>query len=182
MIQWVYETYGRRRAALCSTVIRYRAKGALRDVGKAMELPEDVIELLSSQIWGWSMDGTEANHAEELNPNMADRRLRLTLDIARRKGRETVDYLTPELERVLGKTLGVPLFQEQAMQVVMVCAGFFASEADQLRRAMATFKHTGGVVNFRERRLTGMVERGYSEGFAERSVNQLEGFGSYGFR
>ena len=64
---------------------------------------------------------------------------------------------------MLGKTLGVPLFQEQAMQVAMVYAGFSASEADQLRRAMAAFKHTGGVVNFRERLMNGMVERGYTE-------------------
>ncbi|WP_145200276.1 error-prone DNA polymerase [Sphingobium sp. B2] len=332
VIQWVYETYGRHRAALCSTVIRYRAKGALRDVGKAMGLPEDVITLLSSQIWGWSTEGAEPKHAEELNLNLQDRRLRLTLDLARqligtprhlsqhpggfvltedrldelvpiepaamedrqviewdkddvdalkmmkvdvlalgmlscmrrgfdllrehkgidldlatipaedprtyamirkadtlgtfqiesraqmamlprikprtyydlviqvaivrpgpiqgdmvhpylrrREGLEKVDYPTPELEKVLGKTLGVPLFQEQAMQVAMVCAGFSASEADQLRRAMATFKHTGGVVHFRERLMSGMVERGYTEEFAERTVSQLEGFGSYGF-
>ncbi|HWV02100.1 MAG TPA: error-prone DNA polymerase [Devosia sp.] len=332
VIQWVYETYGRHRAALCSTVIRYRAKGALRDVGKAMGLPEDVIGLLSSQIWGWSTEGAEPKHAEELNLNLDDRRLRLTLDLARqligtprhlsqhpggfvltedrldelvpiepaamedrqviewdkddvdalammkvdvlalgmlscmrrgfdllrehkgvdldlasvpaedprtyamirkadtlgtfqiesraqmamlprmkprtyydlviqvaivrpgpiqgdmvhpylrrREGLEQVDYPTPELERVLGKTLGVPLFQEQAMQVAMVCAGFSASEADQLRRAMATFKHTGGVVNFRERLMGGMIERGYTEEFADRTVSQLEGFGSYGF-
>ncbi|AHE52189.1 error-prone DNA polymerase [Sphingomonas sanxanigenens] len=332
VIQWVYETYGRHRAALCSTVIRYRAKGALRDVGKAMGLPEDMIGLLSSQIWGWSTEGAEPKHAEELNLNLDDRRLKLTLELARqligtprhlsqhpggfvltedrldelvpiepaamedrqviewdkddvdalkmmkvdvlalgmlsamrrgfdllrehkgididlasvpaedprtyamirkadtlgtfqiesraqmamlprmkprtyydlviqvaivrpgpiqgdmvhpylrrREGLESVDFPTPELERVLGKTLGVPLFQEQAMQVAMVCAGFTASEADQLRRAMATFKHTGGVVHFRERLMSGMIERGYGEEFAERTVSQLEGFGSYGF-
>jgi len=101
--------------------------------------------------------------------------------LRRREGLEKVEYPTPELERVLGKTLGVPLFQEQAMQVAMVCAGFSAAEADQLRRAMATFKHTGGVVNFRERLMNGMIERGYTEEFAERIVKQLEGFGSYGF-
>lgn len=332
VIQWVYETYGRHRAALCSTVIRYRSKGALRDVGKAMGLPEDVLSLLSSQIWGWSSEGAEPKHAEELNLNLEDRRLKLTLDLARqligtprhlsqhpggfvltedrldelvpiepaamedrqviewdkddvdalkmmkvdvlalgmlsamrrgfdllrehkgidldlasvpaedrrtyamirkadtlgtfqiesraqmamlprikprtyydlviqvaivrpgpiqgdmvhpylrrREGLEKVEFPTPELERVLGKTLGVPLFQEQAMQVAMVCAGFSASEADQLRRAMATFKHTGGVVHFRDRLLSGMQERGYTQEFAERTVSQLEGFGSYGF-
>src|SRR5690606_8903804 len=84
-------------------------------------------------------------------------------------------------EKVLGKTLGVPLFQEQAMQVAMVCAGFSAAEADQLRRAMATFKHTGGVVNFRERLMRGMIARGYAEEFAEKIIGQLERFGSYGF-
>jgi error-prone DNA polymerase len=101
--------------------------------------------------------------------------------LRRREGDEAVDFPTPELEKVLGKTLGVPLFQEQAMQVAMVCAGFSAAEADQLRRAMATFKHTGGVVNFRERLMRGMIDRGYAEDFAEKIIGQLEGFGSYGF-
>src|SRR5665213_4520099 len=83
VIQWVYETYGRHRAALCSTVIRYRAKGALRDVGKALGLPEDMIGMLSKQVWGWSEEGVEPKHAEELNLNLSDRRLKLTLDLAR---------------------------------------------------------------------------------------------------
>jgi hypothetical protein len=69
--------------------------------------------------------------------------------LRRREGREPVDYPTPELEKVLGKTLGVPLFQEQAMRVAIECAGFTPGEADQLRRSMATFKHTGGVSKFR---------------------------------
>jgi error-prone DNA polymerase len=81
---------------------------------------------------------------------------------------------------VLGKTLGVPLFQEQAMQVAIECAGFTAGEADQLRRAMATFKHTGGVSKFRDKLINGMVANGYTPEFAERP-SQLEGFGSYGF-
>ncbi len=68
--------------------------------------------------------------------------------LRRREGKEPVDYPTPELERVLGKTLGVPLFQEQAMRVAIECAGFTPSEADQLRRAMATFKFTGGGLAF----------------------------------
>ena len=332
VIQWVYETYGRHRAALCSTVIRYRAKGALRDVGKALGLSQDVIALLSKQVWGWGGDGVEDKDAEALNLNLEDRRLRLTLDLARaligaprhlsqhpggfvltedrldelvpiepasmedrqviewdkddvdalkfmkvdvlglgmlscmrgafdlmrahkgvdldlatipaedprtyamirkadtlgvfqiesraqmamlprikprtfydlvievaivrpgpiqgdmvhpylrrREGKEPVDYPTPELERVLGKTLGVPLFQEQAMKVAMVCAGFTPGEADQLRRAMATFNHTGGVSKFGKRLIEGMVARGYSEEFATRTFSQLEGFGSYGF-
>src|SRR6476646_9374982 len=75
--------------------------------------------------------------------------------IRRREGRESVSYPTPELEKVLGKTLGVPLFQEQAMRVAIECAGFTASEADQLRRAMATFKHTGGVSKFKEKLVNG---------------------------
>ena len=331
VIQWVYETYGRDRAALCSTVIRYRAKGALRDVGKALGLPEDLTKTLSSQVWGWS-EGVEQKHPETLNLNMGDRRLRLALELAhqlvgtprhlsqhpggfvltrdrldelvpiepaamedrqviewdkddidvlkfmkvdvlalgmlscmrrafvllaehkdirldlasipaedprtyamirkadtlgtfqiesraqmamlprirprtfydlvievaivrpgpiqgdmvhpylrRREGREEVSYPKPELEAVLGKTLGVPLFQEQAMRVAIECAGFTAGEADQLRRAMATFKHTGGVSKFGEKLINGMVDNGYDRDFAERTFRQLEGFGSYGF-
>ena len=83
VMQWVFDTYGRDHAALCSTVIRYRAKGALRDVGKALGLPEDLIKMLSSQIWGWSREGIEPKHAEDLNLNLGDRRLRLALDLAR---------------------------------------------------------------------------------------------------
>ncbi|MDI4665967.1 error-prone DNA polymerase [Xanthobacter autotrophicus] len=331
VIQWVYETYGRDRAALCSTVIRYRAKGAIRDVGKALGLPEDLTKTLSSQVWGWSED-VEAKHAEGLNLNMGDRRLRLALVLAhqlvgtprhlsqhpggfvltrdrldelvpiepaamadrqviewdkddidilkfmkvdvlalgmlscmrrafdllaehkdvrldlatipaedprtyamvrradtlgtfqiesraqmamlprikprtfydlvievaivrpgpiqgdmvhpylrRREGKEKVEYPKPELEAVLGKTLGVPLFQEQAMKVAICAAGFTPGEADQLRRAMATFKHTGGVSKFAEKLINGMITNGYERDFAERTFRQLEGFGSYGF-
>jgi error-prone DNA polymerase len=332
VMQWVFETYGRNHAALCSTVIRYRAKGALRDVGKALGLTEDLIRMLSSQVWGWSEEGVEPKHAEELNLNLSDRRLRLALDLAReligtprhlsqhpggfvlthdrldelvpiepaampdrqviewdkddidslkfmkvdclalgmltcmkrafdflaeakgieldlatipaedprtyamirkadtlgtfqiesraqmsmlprmkprtfydlvievaivrpgpiqgdmvhpylrrREGKEAVVYPTPELEKVLGKTLGVPLFQEQAMRVAIDCAGFTPGEADQLRRAMATFKFTGGVSKFKDKLIDGMVERGYDKEFAEKTFSQLEGFGSYGF-
>jgi error-prone DNA polymerase len=332
VIQWIYETYGRDRAALCATVIRYRARGAVREVGKALGLTEDVTSALASQVWGWSDEGVDPEHAAELNLNLADRRLQLTLDLSRqligaprhlsqhpggfvltqdrldelvpiepaamekraviewdkddidalkfmkvdvlglgmlgcmrrtfdllaehkatrldlatipaedprtyamirkadtvgvfqiesraqmamlprvkprtfydlvievaivrpgpiqgdmvhpylrrREGIEPVDYPTPELERVLGKTLGVPLFQEQAMRVAIECAGFTASEADQLRRSMATFKHTGGVSKFRDKLVSGMIARGYTPEFAERTFTQLEGFGSYGF-
>ncbi|TIP29063.1 MAG: DNA polymerase III subunit alpha, partial [Mesorhizobium sp.] len=331
VMQWVYETYGRDHAALCSTVIRYRTKGAVRDVGKALGLPEDMTKLLSSQIWGHG-EAVDEQRARELNLNLGDRRLRLTLELAaqlagtprhlsqhpggfvlthdrlddlvpiepaamkdrqvvewdkddidalkfmkvdvlalgmltcmkksfdllsehkgialdlatipaedprtyamirkadtlgvfqiesraqmsmlprmkprtfydlvievaivrpgpiqgdmvhpylrRRDGTEAVTFPTPELERVLGKTLGVPLFQEQAMQVSMVCAGFSAGEADQLRRAMATFKHTGGVSKFRDKLINGMIANGYTPEFAEKTFSQLEGFGSYGF-
>ena len=83
VMQWVFETYGRNHAALCSTVIRYRAKGALRDVGKALGLTEDLIKMLSSQIWGWSEEGVEPKHAEELNLNLDDRRLKLAITLAR---------------------------------------------------------------------------------------------------
>jgi error-prone DNA polymerase len=332
VIQWVYDRYGSDRAALCATVMRFRARGAVRDVGKVMGLPEDVTGALASQLWGWSEDGVTEDHAAGLNLNLEDRRLRLTLELAReligfprqlgthpggfvltrdrlddlvpvapaamagrqvvewdkddidtlgfmkvdvlglgmlgclrrafelleehrglrldmasvppedpatyamvrkadtigtfqiesraqmamlprlkprtfydlviqvaiirpgpiqgdmvhpflrrREGLEPVDYPTPELARVLGKTLGVPLFQEQAMQVAIVCAGFSPSEADQLRRSMATFRSAGGVDRFRDKLIGGMVERGYAQEFAERTFTQLEGFGSYGF-
>ena len=332
VIQWVYEHYGRERAALTATVIRYRSKGALREVGKALGLPEDLIQTLSGQLWGWSEAGVTEQQLRDLNLNPQDRRLRLTLELAaqlrgaprhlsqhpggfvlthdrlddlvpiepaamegrqiiewdkddidalrfmkvdvlalgmlscmrrgldllaehkdihldlasipaedpctyamirkadtlgtfqiesraqmsmlprlkprtyydlvvqvaivrpgpiqgdmvhpylrRREGLEEVDYPRPELEKVLGKTLGVPLFQEQAMRVAIECAGFTAGEADLLRKSMATFKHTGGVSKFRDRLISGMIARGYEEEFAARTFQQLEGFGSYGF-
>ena len=332
VIQWVYEHYGRDRAALCATVIRYRARGAMREVGKALGLTEDVTGALSSQVWGWSEAGVDEGHAAALNLNLDDRRLRLAIDLARqligfprhlgqhpggfvltrdkladlvpiepatmkdrqiiewdkddidalkfmkvdvlglgmlgclrrafdmleehrgetrdlftvpqcdpatyamiqradtlgtfqiesraqmsmlprmkprslydltiqvaivrpgpiqgdmvhpylrrREGLEPVDYPTPELKRVLEKTLGVPLFQEQAMQVAIQCAGFTPGEADQLRRAMATFKLTGGVSHFHDKLVSGMVARGYTAEFAAKTFKQIEGFGSYGF-
>ena len=332
VIQWVYDTYGRDRAALCATVIRYRAKGALRDVGKALGLPEDLIKTLSSQFRSWPHGNLDPSRAKDLNLNMRDRRLRLTLDLAqqlmgaprhlsqhpggfvltqdrldelvpiepaamdgrqviewdkddinalrfmkvdvlalgmlscmkrgfdllakhkginldlasvpaedpetyamirkadtlgtfqiesraqmsmlprlrprtfydlvvqvaivrpgpiqgdmvhpylrRRQRKEPVHYPTPELEKVLGKTLGVPLFQEQAMKVAIECAGFTPGEADMLRKSMATFKSAGGVSHFRGKLIDGMVRNGYDKNFAERIFRQLEGFGSYGF-
>jgi error-prone DNA polymerase len=98
--------------------------------------------------------------------------------LRRRDGIEPVHYPTPELETVLGKALGVPLFQEQAMRVAIVCAGFTPGEADQLRRSMATFKHTGGVSKFRDKLINSMIAKGYERGFAETTFKQLEGFGS----
>lgn len=331
VIQWIYNTYGRSKAALCSTVTRYRAKGALRDVGKALGLPEDMIGQLSSGVWGWS-EGVSERQIRENNLNAADYRLKLTLELAqqlmgaprhlgqhpggfvlthdrlddlvpieparmddrqviewdkddiealkfmkvdvlalgmltcmakafalmaehkgevwdlasipsedprtyamirkadtlgtfqiesraqmsmlprlkprtfydlvvqvaivrpgpiqgdmvhpylrRREGKEPVVYPTPELEAVLSKTLGVPLFQESAMKVAMVCAGFTGGEADQLRKSMATFKFSGGVSKFKDKLVAGMVKNGYSAEFAESTFSQLEGFGSYGF-
>jgi error-prone DNA polymerase len=97
--------------------------------------------------------------------------------LRRREGKEPVEYPTPELEAVLGKTLGVPLFQES----VMVCAGFTGGEADQLRKSMATFKFTGGVSKFKGKLVSGIVKNGYTPEFAEKTFSQLEGFGSYGF-
>ncbi len=101
--------------------------------------------------------------------------------LKRRNGEEPVEYPSKELEEILGRTLGVPLFQEQAMKIAIVAAGFTAAEADQLRRSMATFKMHGMVSRFHEKLLTGMTERGYTKEYAERVFRQLEGFGSYGF-
>jgi error-prone DNA polymerase len=101
--------------------------------------------------------------------------------LRRRQGKEEVDYPKPELEAILRRTLGVPLFQEQAMQIAITCGGFTAGEADQLRRAMATFKHTGTISNFGKKLIDGMVANGYAPKFAEKIFKQLEGFGSYGF-
>ncbi|MFS0850090.1 error-prone DNA polymerase [Novosphingobium panipatense] len=332
VIQWIYETYGRERSALTAVVSRFRARGAVREVGKALGLTEDVITGLSSQVWSWSRDGVEEKHAEELNLDLTDRRLALTIELAkvllntprhtsqhpggfvltlgrldelvpiepaamkdrqiiewdkddidalgfmkvdvlglgmlgcmrrafgfleqdkgiamdladiphddpatfamirkadtlgtfqiesraqmamlprikpkvfydlvvqvaivrpgpiqgdmvhpylrRREGKESITFPTEELRRVLEKTLGVPLFQEQAMRVAIECAGFTASEADLLRRAMATFKLTGGVSHFRDKLIDGMLARGYQRDFAEQTFSQIEGFGSYGF-
>ena len=101
--------------------------------------------------------------------------------LRRRNGEEQVEYPSQDLRRVLEKTLGIPLFQEQAMRIAIVGAGFTASEADQLRRAMATFRHAGTIHGFREKMVGGMVARGYDSDFAERCFRQIEGFGEYGF-
>jgi error-prone DNA polymerase len=82
---------------------------------------------------------------------------------------------------VLEKTLGVPLFQEQAMKIAIVAAGFTPAEADQLRRAMATFRKSGLIHSFRDKMIDGMAARGYTRDFAERCFKQIEGFGTYGF-
>jgi error-prone DNA polymerase len=332
VIQWIYDHYGRDRAALTAVVSRYRSRGAVREVGKALGLPDDVTGALAGQVWGWSSEGVAERHAEGLGLNLDDPRLRLTLDLARaligtprhlsqhpggfvltrdrldslvpiepaamagrqviawekddiealkfmkvdvlglgmlgcmrrafdllreakgveldlatipaedpetyamiqradtvgvfqiesraqmamlprlkpktfydlvievalvrpgpiqgdmvhpylrrREGREPVSFPSPALEAVLGKTLGVPLFQEQAMKVAIVCAGFTAAEADALRRSMATFKFTGGISHFQEKLVAGMVARGYDADFAMKTFRQIEGFGSYGF-
>lgn len=101
--------------------------------------------------------------------------------LRRRNGEEPVEYPSKELESILGRTLGVPLFQEQAMKIAIVAAGFTPSEADELRRSMATFKAKGKVSYFQEKLITGMMKNGYSEEYAKRVFRQLEGFGSYGF-
>ncbi|MDP9041589.1 MAG: error-prone DNA polymerase, partial [Bacteroidota bacterium] len=101
--------------------------------------------------------------------------------LRRRNGEEKVEYPSKELEEILGRTLGVPLFQEQAMKIAIVAAGFSAAEADELRRSMATFKAKGMVKRFEEKLISGMRKRGYKEEYARRVFKQLEGFGSYGF-
>src|SRR5690606_18227561 len=101
--------------------------------------------------------------------------------LLRRSGKQPVTFPSKELEAVLGKTLGVPLFQEQCMRIAIECAGFSPGEADQLRRAMATFKHTGTIHTFHRKVVDGMTARGYDAEFAESIFKQLEGFGSYGF-
>jgi error-prone DNA polymerase len=101
--------------------------------------------------------------------------------LRRRNGEEQAVFPSAELEQVLGKTLGVPLFQEQAMKIAIVAAGFTPEEADKLRRAMATFRCSGLVHTFHDKMINGMVARGYDEEFAERCFRQIEGFGDYGF-
>ena len=101
--------------------------------------------------------------------------------LRRRNGQEPITYPSPEVERVLKRTLGVPIFQEQVMQLAMVAAGFSPGEADQLRRAMAAWHRRGGLEVFEHRLKGGMAERGYAEEFADRIFNQIKGFGEYGF-
>jgi len=101
--------------------------------------------------------------------------------LKRRNGEEPIEFPSKELEEILGRTLGVPLFQEQAMEISIVAAGFTPAEADGLRRAMATFKSKGKVSWYREKLIGGMMKKGYTEEFAQRVFRQIEGFGSYGF-
>lgn len=100
--------------------------------------------------------------------------------LRRRNGEEEPDY-PKGLEEILKRTLGVPLFQEQAMKIAIVAAGFSATEADELRRSMATFRLKGAVEKFEKKLIEGMTSRGYELKFAQRIFKQLEGFGSYGF-
>ena len=339
VIQYIYRRYGRHRAAICATVVHYRSRRAIREVGKALGLTEDVTAALAKTVWGYG-DGYPDDHirqagldpsnptirqaaalADELigfprhlsqhvggfvltrapldetvpigNAAMDDRtfiewdkddidtlglmkvdvlalgmlsclrrgldllkthygldyslatlpqddpavyqmlsradsvgvfqvesraqmsmlpRLKpqcfydLVIEVAivrpgpiqgdmvhpylrRRDGTEKEYYPSPspahgppdELRDVLKRTLGVPLFQEQAMQIAITAAKFTPDEADGLRRAMATFRHTGNVHLFRDKFINGMVERGYDRVFAEHCFGQIEGFGEYGF-
>ena len=101
--------------------------------------------------------------------------------LRRRNGEEAVEYPSPELKEILHRTLGVPLFQEQAMKIAIVAAGFTPAEADGLRRSMATFKAKGLVTQYQQKLTKGMVQKGYTMEYAQRVFKQLEGFGSYGF-
>ena len=332
VIQYIYEKYGRDRAGLAATVIHYRTRMAVREIGKVMGLSEDTIATLVATVWGWRTEGVESKHIREAGLDPDDKRLSLTMRLAceltgfprhlsqhvggfvitrgplsdlvpianaamedrttiewdkddldtlgilkidilglgmlscirkafdllqrhygrkidlatvpaedpnvydmlceadsigvfqvesraqmtmlprlkprnfydlvievaivrpgpiqgdmvhpylrRRNGEEKVDYPSEELREVLGKTHGVPLFQEQAMKIAIIAGGFTPSEADQLRRAMATFRHTGTIHTFEEKLINGMVANGYDADFAERCFNQIKGFGDYGF-
>ena len=339
VIQWIYRTYDHDHAALTAVVSRFRARGAVREVGKVLGLPEDMTAALAGQVWGWSEEGVADRHVDALNLNRGDPRLALTLELAREligtprhlsqhpggfvltrdplshivpiqpaampdrgvvewekedieelglmkvdilglgmlgcmnrafdllRAHKGVDltlgspelqvdcpktfamiqradtlgtfqiesraqmamlprmkpvefydiaiqvaivrpgpiqgdmvhpylkrreqqrrnpaiefgYPSPKLKRVLEKTLGVPLFQEQAMRVAIEGAGFSPARADQLRKAMATFKYTQGVGEFKAELIEGMAKNGIGPDFAEKLVKQIEGFGSYGF-
>jgi error-prone DNA polymerase len=332
VIQYIYTKYGRERAGLAATVIHYRTRMAVREVGKALGLTENTIATLVATVWGWRLDGLEQKHIREAGLDPDDPRLSLAIRLAaeltgfprhlsqhvggfvitrgplselvpianaamqdrttiewdkddldalgilkidvlalgmltcirkgfdmlerhygrkvdlatvptgdpavydmlceadsvgvfqvesraqmtmlprlkprifydlvievaivrpgpiqgdmvhpylrRRNGEEPVDFPSEELREVLAKTHGVPLFQEQAMKIAIVAAGFTPSEADQLRRAMATFRHTGTIHTFEQKLIEGMVAKGYERDFAERCFRQIEGFGDYGF-
>jgi len=332
VIQYIYGKYGRERAALAATVISYRSRSAIRDVGKAMGLSLDSINAMSRTVWGSSDDGLGDHHVRSTGLDPEDRTLATALALAkelrgfprhlsqhvggfvisrgplaslvpienaamedrtviewdkddldtlgllkidvlalgmltcihkaldliakhwgkhydlasvpqedaavyemlsradsvgvfqvesraqmsmlprlkpktfydlvvevaivrpgpiqgdmvhpylrRRDGKERVTYPSQELRAVLEKTLGVPLFQEQAMKIAIVAAGFTPAQADQLRRAMATFRHVGTISTFQRQMIDGMVKNGYDRDFAERCFQQIQGFGEYGF-
>lgn len=101
--------------------------------------------------------------------------------LKRRHGEEAVSYPSIEVQQVLERTLGVPIFQEQVIKLAMVAAGFTGGEADQLRRAMASWKKTGELLQFKQKLIDGMLQRGYQHDFAERIYQQICGFGEYGF-
>lgn len=332
IIQYIYNKYGRDRAAIVATVTQLHQKGAIRDVGKAMGLSVDTINLLSGSLWEYTDEWFEGKRVTDSGLNPQDPHLRKTLELTsqmmgfprqlgqhtggfvvtngkltdlcpilnarmddrtniewnkddidalgflkvdvlalgmltcirkvfdlcrehygkhltlanipqddpevydmicladtlgvfqiesraqmsmlprlkprnfydlvievaivrpgpiqgdmvhpylrRRNDEEPVVYPSPELEEILGRTLGIPLFQEQAMKIAIVAAGFTPAEADGLRRSMATFKFKGQVNQYERKLIDGMMKKGYSEEFAKRIFKQLEGFGSYGF-
>ncbi|MBJ2150172.1 error-prone DNA polymerase [Paracoccus sp. IB05] len=332
VIQWIYKRYTRECAGLTAVVIHFRARAAIREVGKVMGLSQDVIARLSGQIWGWSSEAPGEDRLRDAGLSPGDNRVALAVKliaeiigfprhlsqhvggfvitqgrlddlcpienaamenrtviewdkddidalgllkvdvlalgmltairkafglirdhrqehmtlanippddasvydmlcradaigvfqvesraqlnflprmkprefydlvcevaivrpgpiqggmvhpfINRRQGREKVEDLGPAMMEVLGRTYGVPLFQEQAMQIAVVAAGFTPAEADRLRRSLATFKRMGTIGGFRDRFIGGMLERRYDADFAARCFAQIEGFGSYGF-
>ena len=332
VIQWIYKKYGRERAGLCATVIHFRTRAAIREVGKVMGLSQDVTSGLSGQIWGMTNGGIDLDRIRELGLDPTDRRLMQTIKligeligfprhlsqhvggfvitkgrldelcpienaamedrtiiewdkddidalgilkvdvlglgmlscirkafalmqqhdgqdfsiatvpqedtatydmlcaadavgvfqvesraqmnflprmrprtfydlvievaivrpgpiqggmvqpyIKRRQGLENVSYPSDALKEVMAKTLGVPLFQEQAMQIAVVAAGFTPEEADRLRRSIASFRRMGTIGVFRDKFIAGMLENGYDPDFSERCFSQIEGFADYGF-
>ena len=339
VIQYIYRTYTRERAGLAATVICYRGRSAIRDVGKVFGLSEDMLDLLAGTLWGWSMTGVgddevrragldpsdpklmhvirlakqlmgsprhlsqhvggfvmtrsrldevvpienaamddrtviewekndlealgllkvdvlalgmltclrrgfallQSHYGEHRDLSIQDEdpatyamiqradtlgvfqiesraqmsmlpRLKpkefydLVIEVAivrpgpiqgkmvhpyllRRQNPELVSYPSPssqfgradELKDVLGRTLGIPLFQEQAMRIAMVAAKFPPGEADRFRRAMATFKRMGTINSFADKFIGGMTRRGYALDFAQRCFEQIKGFGEYGF-
>lgn len=331
VIQWIYEEKGRTRAALAATVIAYRSRSAIRDVGKALGLSPDTVGVMADTVWGMGSSGVKVDHVRDAGLDPTDPRLMLALELSsalcnfprhlsqhvggfvltedrldelvpiqnaamddrtviewdkddldvlgiykvdvlalgmltalrksfelidkhydekltigmddedpavydmlcrgesigvfqvesraqmsmlprlkprnyydlvievaivrpgpiqggmvhpylrRRDGLEKVEYPKPELEEVLNRTKGVPLFQEQAMQIAMVAAKFSPAKADELRRAMATFRRNGTIHTLKEDFIEGMVDNGYERAFAERCFKQIEGFGDYGF-
>ena len=331
VIQWIYKEKGRTRAALAATVIAYRSRSAIREVGKVLGLSPDTVGVMADTVWGMGSSGVKVDHVRDAGLDPTDPRLMLALELSsalcgfprhlsqhvggfvltegrldelvpiqnaamedrtvvewdkddldvlgiykvdvlalgmltalrkgfaliekhygekltigmdakdekvfdmlcrgeslgvfqvesraqmsmlprlkprtyydlvievaivrpgpiqggmvhpylRRRDRlEEVEYPKKELEEVLDRTLGVPLFQEQAMQIAMVAAKFSAAKADELRRAMATFRRNGTIHTLKTDFIEGMVNNGYERAFAERCFKQIEGFGDYGF-
>jgi error-prone DNA polymerase len=345
VIQYIYQRYGRERAGLTATVICYRGRSAIREVGKAFGLSEDTVSALASTLWGWSMEGVQEEEARRVGLDPSDPRLKQVMELTqelmgfprhlsqhvggflitrsrlgdvvpienaamedrtviewnkddlealgllkvdvlglgmlsclrrsfdlmrqhynlkprlpdfrpadeaevyammcradtigvfqiesraqmsmlpRLRPREFYDLVIEvaivrpgpiqgnmvhpylqrrerfrdhgiepefpspkpefgdkdELRSVLRKTMGVPLFQEQAMRLAVVAAKFEPQEASRLRRAMATFKRVGTIQHFRDKFINGMADRGYDRKFAEQCFSQIEGFGEYGF-
>ena len=332
MIQYIYAKYGRDRVAMTAAVTCYRARSAIREVGKALGLSLDMVGILTKTVWGRSTDAVTEKRVREIGLDPTDLRLQLTLNLAReiigfprhlsqhvggfvitqdklsemvpisnaampgrtviewdkddidalgilkvdilglgiltclkksfafldshyghrlnlnkvpgndpnvynmlcradsigvfqvesraqmsmlprlkprefydlvievaivrpgpiqgdmvhpylrrRNGDEPITYPSEELRKVLRRTLGIPLFQEQAMKIAVVAAGFTPEEADALRRSMATFRKTGVIHSFQEKMITGMTARGYDRDFAKHCFEQIEGFGEYGF-
>ena len=332
IIQWIYDTKGRNRAALAATVIAYRSRSAIRDVGKALGLSPDTLGVMANTVWGSGGSGINLQHVKEAGLDASDPRLALALELSaaligfprhlsqhvggfvltegpltelvpiqdaamekrtvvewdkddldalkiykvdvlalgmltalrksfalikrhydedhdlgmptedpavygmlskadsvgvfqvesraqmsmlpRLKPKEyydlvvevaivrpgpiqggmvhpylknrdldedKIEYATDKLKKILKRTRGVPLFQEQAMQIAIDCAGFSPAKADKLRRAMATFRRSGTIHTLKKDFINGMKLNKYEEEFAERCFRQIEGFGEYGF-